>query len=375
MATLAREQAIGLSQLGHTVHVEALACVPGEEESPQPNIEIHRKRVGARAILRLLPLTLQLSKTIRGFKPDVVWTPTYRGYGLPVYLCCSAARIPYGIYFHGTEIQTELRSSIRRTILARLIDSAALVVANSRNTANLLAKHFPGTEAEVLSPGVDPGKFSSPEARKLAVHLRENWLISRPDGAQPTVLLSVCRLTKGKGIHLVLQALEEVLAARPELHWIYVIAGGGPDAKEFETLATSLGLSGRVIFTGPVAHEVVPSYFCAADVYVQPSQPEGDFLESFGISFLEAQAAGLPCIGSDWGGVPEAVENGRSALLVPVGNVAAIREAIVRLVAYPQARAGFSNHASTVAGQHTWAQHVDGLSERLSRLVKARHAS
>jgi phosphatidylinositol alpha-1,6-mannosyltransferase len=276
--------------------------------------------------------------------------------------------VPYGVYFHGTEILTELRSRLRRGILAKVIRSAAVVASNSGNTAKLLREHFDVQNVQVILPGVNPDLFREPATREHARELKRSWVQQfHPHRTieDPVILLSMCRLAKGKGLDLVLMALAQVRSAEPDLEFIYIITGDGPEREHLEITAQQLGLRNHVQFVGPVPHESAPAYYCASDIYVQPSQPHGDFLESFGISFLEAQAAGLPCIGSDWGGVREAVDTGRTALLVPIGRIDAIRDALGTLMLDETRRARMGGEGREFAASRTWSQHT----EKLSRIL------
>ena len=121
------------------------------------------------------------------------------------------------------------------------------------------------------------------------------------------------------------------------------------------------------LFSGPIPYESISAAYLAADIYAQPSQPVGEFLESFGISFVEAQAAGLPCIGSDWGGVPEAVARDETALLVPVGDHDAVAAAVRTLVKDPGRRTAMASAARLHAARYSWRSHAERLLAEIQR--------
>ncbi len=81
-------------------------------------------------------------------------------------------------------------------------------------------------------------------------------------------------------------------------------------------------------FTGPVPYAGIVEQYRAADVYVQPS-----LSEAFPLPVLEAMAAGLPVVASRVGGIPEAVQDGQTGLLVPPGSAPALAEALLALLA------------------------------------------
>jgi glycosyltransferase involved in cell wall biosynthesis len=371
VATLALEQARGLAELGHEVRVLAVsspsAPVPGTNGAE--SFTICRRTTTRGAIARLPDLYRELRQQLLEFRPDIVWVPTYRGFGLPALLSSSRGGVPYGLYFHGTEIQTEVRGVFRRAVMNQVISRAALVCSNSDNTARLLHDAFRAANVLAVKPGVKPERFDGADVDERSAELRAQWRAQEPAAI---VLLSMCRLDAGKGLLLVLQALAELLRTHPQLNWLHVIAGQGPQREDLLKYISQHGLSDRVRLLGPVEYDHVPAYYRAADVYVQPSQPHGPFLESFGISFLEAQAAGLACIGSDWGGVPEAVEKDESALLVPTGDVEALREAIRVVLVDPKRRQAMGERGKQIAQRHTWRLHAEQLSDALERAARRR---
>ena len=96
----------------------------------------------------------------------------------------------------------------------------------------------------------------------------------------------------------------------------YVIVGDGDERSSLEQLASDLGVHRQVVFGGEVSDRELPSYYGAADLFVHPNRDDRGDIEGFGIVFLEAAAAGLPVIGGNSGGVPEALEDGVTGFLV-----------------------------------------------------------
>jgi phosphatidylinositol alpha-1,6-mannosyltransferase len=135
----------------------------------------------------------------------------------------------------------------------------------------------------------------------------------------------------------------------------YVIVGEGPELARLRTLAQELGVGERVTFVGPAGASDLPAYYAAADVFVHPNRVErGDF-EGFGIVFLEAAASGVPAIGGRSGGVPEALADGLTGLLVSGEDVEELCGALRRLGGSPSLRTqmGAAGRARVLAG-FTW---------------------
>lgn len=136
------------------------------------------------------------------------------------------------------------------------------------------------------------------------------------------VIMTVARLEKVKGIEYLIKAISRSdLPRRSDL--LILIVGDGSERRNLENLAEKLGLREKVKFLGQIFNEKIPEYLAAADCFVLPSLKEG-----FGIAILEAQAAGLPVIGTRVGGIKELVEDGKTGILVEPKNPEAITKAI-----------------------------------------------
>jgi glycosyltransferase involved in cell wall biosynthesis len=120
------------------------------------------------------------------------------------------------------------------------------------------------------------------------------------------------------------------------------VIGDGELRNALESLATELGIAGRVHFTGWILN--VAEVMSDADVVVLASRNEGT-----PVSLIEAAAAGTPVVATDVGGVSSVVEHGRTGLLVRPGDSSALAAAISRLVADPATAREFGVEARQVA--------------------------
>src|SRR5699024_9441645 len=107
--------------------------------------------------------------------------------------------------------------------------------------------------------------------------------------------------------------------------------------KELQQLASNLGIAASIQFVGSVPHyhPDLIHYYNACDVFVHPSKTEKFNVEGFGIVFLEANACGKPVIGTFSGGIPSAVIDGETGILVKEQDPKALAEAIIRLFDEP----------------------------------------
>ncbi|MEO5607350.1 MAG: glycosyltransferase family 4 protein [Polaromonas sp.] len=150
-------------------------------------------------------------------------------------------------------------------------------------------------------------------------------------------VLGVGRLAPLKRFDLLVEAWAQLARRYPSLH--LQLLGGG-DTQNFQRMADAAGLGDRIHFA--VVEDVRP-YLAAADVYVSTSTTE-----SFGLANLEALVAGLPCICTAVGGVPEVM--GQGAWLIPVEQQA-LQSALNELIAQPAQRQAWAARAVAQARQ------------------------
>jgi phosphatidylinositol alpha-1,6-mannosyltransferase len=236
---------------------------------------------------------------------------------------------PYGIMLYGTELlllQHRLRRSVLKRRIARsLLGSAAVLVTISQCTRALCLDvlkdlGFPEgkTDVRVVPLGTDPRHFR-PGIDARAVRSRYGLESGR-------WLLTVARLAAHKGIDTVLRVLALLRDEYPDLR--YAIVGSGLGLTQLQTLAQHLGVSDRVRFLTDVPDEDLPQLYNSAELYLGVSRPVELMMEGFGIALSEASACGVPVIGSSTGGIPDAVRDGETGLLVDAESAGAVADAV-----------------------------------------------
>lgn len=183
---------------------------------------------------------------------------------------------------------------------------------------------WPAEKVEVLYNAVDVERTAVAAQPGLREQLGGS-------GTRPLVL-TPARLNAQKGHDALLGAVAEVPDA------LFLLAGDGPERGRLEALAAELGVSDRVRFLG--RREDIPQLLAACDVFALPSLYEGSSL-----AVLEAMGAGIPIVSSAIGGTDELIDDGRSGLLVPPGDAAALAAALRRVLADPQLREDFAARA------------------------------
>src|SRR3989442_9941591 len=120
---------------------------------------------------------------------------------------------------------------------------------------------------------------------------------------------------------------------------------------ELQQLARELNVDARVSFTGFISQEQLRDIYCRSDIFLHPSQTGSDGnQEGIPNSMLEAMATGLPVFATDHGGIPEAIQNGVSGILVPERDYEALSQALLESVQDRQLLARLArNGANAVA--------------------------
>jgi N-acetyl-alpha-D-glucosaminyl L-malate synthase BshA len=172
------------------------------------------------------------------------------------------------------------------------------------------------------------------------------------------VLIHASNFRPVKRIADVVRIFAGVAAVRPA---VLLLIGDGPDVATAHRLAHELGVADRVRFLG--VHEDVAPLLSVADVFLLPSETE-----SFGLAALEAMACEVPVVASRVGGLPEVVEDGKSGLLCPPGDIAAMTAACLRL-GDAAVHAAMAAEARRRAVSHFGASRVVPLYEALYREV------
>ncbi|HMA38539.1 MAG TPA: glycosyltransferase family 4 protein [Gemmatimonadales bacterium] len=295
-------------------------------------------RVGIRAtrlrtVNGLMLWTARASRLARRHRFGFAWCGELKPAGYPAWWLSRRHGIPYGVVVHGTELlllDHKIRANrFKRWTAGGLVAGATVLAANSSWTAavarrlyDLLGRPDLAARVQVVPLGTEPTQFQPGlDTRPI----REKYGL---DGGP--WLLTVARLEWHKGIDTVLRALPAVRAAHPGVR--YAVAGVGPRGPELERIAGEMGIRHAVEFLGFVPDDELPALYNAADLYVGVSRYHDLLVEGFGISLVEASASGVAVVGGRSGGVPDAVRDGETGILVEPEDPAAVAAGINRLL-------------------------------------------
>ena len=256
---------------------------------------------------------------------------------------------------------------------ATIIGCSDAVLASCTVEAEQIAELYGADRAriKVVPPGVDHAFFGPghrPQARRA---------LGLP--ADGTVLLFVGRIQPLKGADVAVRTLAELAGpADAGAPYRLVVVGGpsgphGDDAyQDLVALAGRLGVSDRFTLVDPQPHELLSTYYRAADVCLVPSRSE-----SFGLVALEAAACGTPAVASSVGGLTTLIDHGRTGYLVEGPDPAVYASYVRRIVEEPLLAERLSTASVLRARRYTW-RHAAALLREIhdelmtSRLVECR---
>ena len=263
-----------------------------------------------------LPFAYRLVQFINESKPDLVHCHSRRGADVLGGLAASFADVP-------AVVSRRVDNTEMRLVAALRYRPFKCVIAISETIATVLREH--GVDEEkivVIRSAVDAARFQEAPDRDA---FRRAFNV--PEGA--LVIGAAGQLIPRKGHRYLLQAIADLGPTDAPVRLL--IFGDGYLANQLRAQAASLGLFDTVQFVG--FRDDLDDYMGCFDLFVHPALSEG-----LGVVALKAQAAGVPVIGFDAGGMREAVADGESGLLVPPEDIDALRAAIRDLVADDEKR-------------------------------------
>ena len=212
-------------------------------------------------------------------------------YGTP-YLC-----LVHGddVYFNSKDgsVKDKLIRKVKKVLAKRVLENADVLCINSKNTQEILHKTITNTREIIIHPGINFVELNT------AWHRKNQF-----------VIFSIGRHVERKGFRNVLLAMPELRKIIPNVK--YYLAGDGPLRREFETIVKERHLEGCVEFLGRIDEAEKYKRFQESDILLMPSfeVPAKMSIEGFGIVYLEANMAGRYAVGTNSGGIPDAIVEG-----------------------------------------------------------------
>jgi glycosyltransferase involved in cell wall biosynthesis len=242
-----------------------------------------------------------------------------------------------------------VRRTLGRRALARVGADVDRTIAVSFALAGDLVENvgFDPAKVAVVHNGIDAAAVAAGSTPEAGRALREATGIP----ADAVVVGTIGRLVRDKGLDVLFRALGSLVDRHQELHC--VVVGDGPDETRLREVAASLRIEDRVVFAGFV--DDVGPWLAAMDVFALPT-----LVEAFGMSALEAMAAGVPIVASSVGGVPEVVADDTTGMLVDPGDANALADTLSWLITDPGLRTRLADQARVSARRFSLEAMADG---------------
>jgi colanic acid/amylovoran biosynthesis glycosyltransferase len=228
---------------------------------------------------------------------------------------------PSIVSFHGADVTVDMNKPAYRDATRKMLDAVKVVLVRSESLRRA-----------VIELGCDPKKI---EVQRTGIPSEEFPFRERsfPEDGEWR-LVQAGRLIEKKGLPITLRTFAVFVDRHPNA--TLTIAGEGPLLGELQKLARDLNIERRVSFTGFISQEQLREIYYRSHIFLHPSQIGGDGnQEGIPNSMLEGMASGLPVFATEHGGIPEAIENGVTGVLVPERDDPALAHALVKAAGDP----------------------------------------
>ncbi len=325
------ELAQNLGRCGNEVHV--ITCwEPGTAEHELDRfVTVHRVHVYNNASNNFVEWVMQLNFAMVEYAVDLVKNTKFDIIHGHDWLIAYAARIlrksfclPLITTIHATEYGRNcgIHNDMQRTINSVeswLINESDRIIVNSNYMWKELVTVFntDNKKLRIINNGIDLGKFDNMAVDPV---FRQNYA-----AGNEKIVFFVGRLVNEKGVHVLLNAIPEILKNYNDVK--FVIAGKGPCLNNLIELSEQLNITHKVYFTGFVSEEVLLKLYKCSDIAVFPST-----YEPFGIVALEGMVAGIPVVVSDVGGLSEIVDHREDGMKFYSGNSNSLADCILELL-------------------------------------------
>lgn len=326
--------ALHLSNNGHEVRVIADQRSKGGEEelSFDANLPFSVERVKLNN-LRFIMYIKRIILTFRYIKSATHCIATGKFSLWNVAFCSLFFKRKTLAVIHGTEVNFKskpLRKSIDFSL--KRFDTIVAVSNYTKDLVQYLKKNI-----TVIPNGITISEWNNP--------LEKIKLQGNP------VLTTVGRVSSRKGQLNVIKHLPELIKHYPELH--YHCVGILGDADAFIQIAKSLNVDSHITFHGSVDDDTLKQSLDASDIFIMlSSESSSGDVEGFGIAILEANAMGVPAIGSKGCGIEDAIKTNKSGILIDVDDTQKFIEGIHQIL---EQSSEFKTNAIAWANTHDWS--------------------
>jgi phosphatidylinositol alpha-1,6-mannosyltransferase len=265
-------------------------------------------------------------------------------------------KVPFLLFSHGTDLIAGTATPWKRKMVTIVSNHAEQIIFNSNSLQNRFLRVLTQFEKKstVLYPCPEPIFLQSPSTEEINSIKRRYAL----EGKQ--TMLSVSRLDEGKGFLHLIRYMPKILKECPNIVWL--IIGSGPKKDVIIESIQKNNLQNIVRFIGEVPHDQLQPFFYISDMFVLLTHPDEGREEGLGLVFLEASAVGLPIVAGRSGGVPEAVLDKKTGLVVETTNEKQVVDSVAKLLNDSEyARTLGNNAKDRMVRDFSWPKQIELL--------------
>ena len=335
---VATELGLALARKGHQVHFITYSY-PVRLDFLEMNIHFHEVHVEEYPLFHYQPYELALSSkmayVIKTYHIDILHVHyaiphAYAGYMAKQMLKREGIEVPMVTTLHGTDITLVGNHPTYKEAVTFSINESDIVTSVSESLKQDTLRLFRIDKDIKVIPNftnIKKSKETSPCKRTV---------MAKPEELIVTHISNFRKVKRIDDVVRIFYGIQQKLPAK------LIMVGDGPEREIADQLCKDLGIKSKVLFLGNTSD--IDRILCFTDLFLLPSASE-----SFGLSALEAMAAGVPVVSSNTGGLPEVNKEGVSGYLCPIGDVKAMAEKAIYILEDKTRLAQFKQNARKVA--------------------------
>ncbi len=347
-----------LAERGHEIHF-ITSSVPFRLNRMYPNIYYHQVEVSQYSVFQHAPYDIALANKMAVVAKRENLDILHVHYAVPHAVCAILAKQMAGTELkivttlHGTDITVlGYDPSLTEAIRFGIEHSDHVTAVSHALVDQTYSLIKPEKDIETVYNFIDERVYRKVDSN----HLKKEYGL-RPE---EKVVIHVSNFRAVKRVEDVVQAFSRIADQIPAK---LMLVGDGPEMTVICQLVRELGLKEKVLFLGK--QDSLEELYSLSDLMLLLSEKE-----SFGLVALEAMACGVPCIGTDIGGIPEVIEDGVNGYICPLGAVDSVSEKAVSLLSSEKLYQELSENATeTARTKFHWSKIVDQYEQIYRKLL------
>jgi N-acetyl-alpha-D-glucosaminyl L-malate synthase BshA len=326
-----------LAERGHEIHF-ITSSLPFRLNKVYCNITFHEVEVNQYSVFKYPPYDLALASKMAEVAKREKLDLLHVHYAIPHAICAFLAKQMVGedlkivTTLHGTDITVLGYDQSLSDLIRFGIETSDKVTAVSHSlveqTIELLQ---PKKQIETVYNFIDDRIYF----KKNTSHLKREYGIDEDE----KVIIHVSNFRKVKRVQDVIYSFQLI---QRKINAKLLLVGDGPEMSFVSRLVRELGLTDKVLFLGK--QDNLEQLYSISDLMLLLSEKE-----SFGLVLLEAMACGVPCIGTNIGGIPEVIHEGKTGFLSEVGDINTVSNHAIHILSNPDLHKKMSEHAIYIA--------------------------